>query len=130
MLLFKNLSSLFFSACAATVLSLALNSYTVLYSYNWWMGLIFFTALCLILNTLYALNARSKTFTELLMAGLIIKFLLSLVVIFLYSFFKQAGFFNFSIHFILQYILFTIFEIRYLLHIIKKHQTNTTTHEK
>ena len=129
MLFLKNLASVLISACVAVTLSTILNN-TQLYAPDWWVGIVFFSCLCLVMNTVYALNARSRTFTELLMAGIVARLLLSLVVILLFAMFRSVGFYKFSIHFIMQYILFTIFEIGYLLYIIKNHQTNPTKNEK
>jgi len=80
--------------------------------------------LTFILNLVYAKQAGSENFTQLMIAAIVIKLLQALVIILVYSLvFEKKGFFGFAVHFIIQYILFTIFEIRYLLHLIKT-QTN------
>jgi hypothetical protein len=125
-MLIRNLSALIIPGILSLILSLLLNDYSSLISANWYFGILFLLLLCFILNLIYAHRSDSKTFTELLLAALVIKLLLALIAIILYSFFDKPGFFNFSIHFILHYILFTIFEIRYLLFIIKKRQTSSS----
>jgi hypothetical protein len=124
-MLLRNILSILIPGALSYLVSLSLNMYTELYSYYSVIGILFFVALCFILNIIYALNAGSKAFTELLVAGIVIKLLLSLCVIAVYSFNDQAGLFNFSIHFMIYYILFTIFEIRYLLRIIKTTSSKT-----
>lgn len=124
-MLLKNIISIIVPGSLAVVISFVLNAYTPLSFYNTGYGLLFFVAVCFILNGVYAFNARSKAFTELLMAGIVIKLLLSLIAIVIYSVVDYNGLRNFAIHFMIYYILFTIFEIRYLLYIIKTHQTKT-----
>jgi cobalamin biosynthesis protein CobD/CbiB len=93
-------------------------------------SIIYFSVVCFVLNTVYTSKSKSKTFTELLLIGLVIKFLLAFIVIIIYSIVNKPNFFYFSIHFISHYILFTIFEIRYLLQLIKINQPKNTLHEK
>jgi hypothetical protein len=119
----RNLLALVIPLILSVILSLLLNKYSLLVSASWYYGILFLLPLCFILNLVYAHHSSSKTFTELLLVALVIKLLLALIAIVAYSFIDKPGFFNFAIHFILHYILFTIFEIRYLLFIIKKRQT-------
>jgi hypothetical protein len=119
----KNIISLIIPSALAVVLSYILNTYTPVKSEHAGYGLLFFVVVCFILNVMYALNARSKALSELLMAGIVIKLLLALIAIVIYSIFCHSHLFNFAIHFIGYYILFTIFEIRYLLNLIKNNPT-------
>ena len=122
----KSIFSLFLSIAFSIVCSLLLNSYTLLFSSKWPQALLFFCVLFGILNTTYFFYSKSKAFTELLIVSLSIKLLIALVVIFIYSLLDKSGFFAFAIHFIAHYILFTFFEIRYLLQLIKYKQKNQT----
>jgi len=117
----RNLIALLFSSFFSVIVSLALNKFSPLVSQTWYLGILFFIILSFILNLIYAYNAGSKGFTELLLATIVIKLLLALIFVVVYSFIDKPGFFSFSIQFVLQYILFTVFEVRYLLHIIKTH---------
>jgi len=123
-LFLRNLVAIAFPAAFSILLSFLLNHFSPLIATNWPYGLIFLIALSFILNLIYAYQAGSVDFTQLLIVAIVIKLLLSLVGIVVYSFLDKPGFFNFSIQFILHYVLFTIFEIRYLLHIIKTHPLN------
>jgi len=75
------------------------------------------------MNLFFARKRASPDFTQLLLGGIVVKLLLSLVVILVFSV-RKPIFFSFSLHFISHYVLFTIFEIRYLLPLIKKNTTN------
>jgi hypothetical protein len=117
---FKNLMAVFIPAFLVSFLSLSLNTYTSIFSVNWYIGLSALFLFSFILNLIYASQAGSENFTQLLIVAIVIKLLLALSAIVWYSFIDKAGFFNFSIHFILMYVLFTIFEIRYVLYLLKK----------
>lgn len=119
----RNLLALVYASILSISLSLLLNKYSAFVSVNWLYGLLFLIVFCFALNLVYAYNAGSKTYTELLITSIVIKLLVALIVIVVYSFINASDFFNFSIHFILHYVLFTIFEIRYLLFIIKSNSS-------
>ena len=113
--------------CALSILlSLTLNYYQVLPSPNWYYGVLLLCGFCVIMNAVYSYQAGSDSFTQLLIAGIVIKLLFALIAILIYSFIDKQGFFSFSLHFIMQYVLFTVFEIRYLLHLVK---TNPIKHD-
>lgn len=122
----RNILAVIVPSLLAIILSLSLNYYTILASTNWYYGVFILCSFCLIMNSVYAYHAGSESFTQLLIAGIVIKLVFALIVILIYSFIDKQGFFNFSLQFIIQYILFTIFEIRYLLYIVK---TNSINHD-
>ena len=119
----RNIYALAIPIILCVAVSLLLNSYTRISSENWLYSLTFFSVIGFILNLIYAQKAGTKIFTQLLLVAIVIKLLLGLTGVIVYSFIDKVGFFNFSIQFILHYILFTIFEIRYLLFLIKIHPT-------
>ncbi len=119
--------SVFIPGVLSVLLSLILNRFSPIMAENWMYGLLFLFVLCLALNLIYAFKAGAENFTELLIVAIVIKLLLALILIVVYSFIDKTGFFNFSLHFILHYILFTIFEIRYLLYLIKKNAIHEKT---
>ena len=118
-MLIKNILSIILSSVFALSVSFYLNLYTSFKSQNFVFALLFFSIICFILNIIYFKYKKSKTFTELILVSISIKLLLSFIGIFIYSVFYPTGFFAFSIHFLCYYILFTIFEIGYLLRLIK-----------
>ncbi|WP_317896533.1 hypothetical protein [Aurantibacillus circumpalustris] len=117
----KNFYALAIPLSLSVAVSLLLNTYTRIISENYLYSLSFFTLIGFILNIIYAQKAGTKIFTQLLLVAIVIKLLLGLTGVIVYSFIDKPGFFSFSIQFILHYILFTIFEIRYLLFLIKSH---------
>lgn len=127
-MLVKNLLSLVFASALALTVSYCLNTFSPIVSKDWLYSLLFLATLFFILNLVYSFRVGSHDFTELLIASLSIKLLVALVIVFIYSLRDKAGFFAFAIHFIIQYVLFSIFEIRYLLQLIKNntHKNNAS----
>jgi len=66
-----------------------------------------------------------------LFAGIIVKLLMAMIIVLIFYFQKILSL-AFALHFVAQYIMFTIFEIKYLLPLIKlTDQTKIKkTHEK
>jgi len=118
-MLLKNIISLLIPAALALGASYLLNTFTTLISPYTNYALLFFLLVCFILNIMQTRHAHSDSLSGLLIAGIVIKMLLSFTVIIVYSFIDHPRLFAFAIHFILYYILFTVFEIRYLLQLIK-----------
>jgi hypothetical protein len=123
-MLLKNLISIFFPALLAATLSFVLNRYTALQTAHWEYSILYFAVACFGFNLVYTARALKPAFAQLLLGGIVIKLLLALVIVVICSFLFRTDFFSFSIHFISHYVLFTIFEIRYLLPLIK----NNTQH--
>ncbi|MES2678705.1 MAG: hypothetical protein V4635_02420 [Bacteroidota bacterium] len=122
-MLFKNFICILLSAFFSTGCSLVLEKFAGHPSPYWPFSILYFLVLSFIMNLFYAYKSASPDFTQLLLGGIVIKLLLSLVVILVFSV-RKPIFFNFSLHFISHYVLFTIFEIRYLLPLIRKNTPN------
>ncbi len=82
------------------------------------IAIIILSIYCLIFNVVYSLYTSKPQFTGLMLVGTILKLLFTLVSVFVYSILKPQEFENFSIHVVLYYVLFTIFEVRFLLQLI------------
>ncbi len=74
---------------------------------------------CLIMNFIYAAMAGKSNFTGAMLVGSVLKLLFSFVAIFVYSILFPAFFSSFALQYIMIYLIFTLFEIRYLLYLIK-----------
>lgn len=74
---------------------------------------------CLIMNFIYAAMAGKSNFTGAMLVGSVLKLLFSFVSIFVYSILFPAFFSSFALQYIMIYLIFTLFEIRYLLYLIK-----------
>jgi hypothetical protein len=123
--LWRNLLNIVLPGLLSVFTSWLLNNYTQLPTAHWILALVFFIVFCLILNFIYAAKAASKDFTQLLLACIVIKLLISLIALVIYWLINKAGFFNFAMHFILYYVLFTIFEIGYILQLLKIKSSTT-----
>jgi len=121
---FKYFESILFPALLALIFSFGINHYTKLSSVNWHLSAFFFTVFGVILNLIYFIKFKSQDFTQLLLVAIVLKLLIALVAIVAYSFYNKPDFLNFSLQFILHYILFTTFEIRYLLYLIQKNKNH------
>lgn len=118
-LFLKNIIFVSVSGSVALLASFLLNFCTV-YQFNHTSYLLlYFCGLSFASNLLYTFTAYSTAFTEIILTGLIAKLLLALVVVVIYSLNNYDTFFNFSLHFVTHYILFTIFSVAYLLQLIK-----------
>src|SRR6478736_2208564 len=102
----KNLFSVFVPAILACVLSLSLNAYSPLFAEHWLYSTVFFFVFSFIFNLIYAFRVGTENFTQLLIVAIVIRLLLALIAVVVYSLIDKEGFFNFSIHLILHYILF------------------------
>lgn len=118
----KNVWSLFLAVLSSAAISFLLNQVPALYIATWYTGIIILSPFSFGLNLFFGLRSKDENFSQLLLGGIVIKMLVALISIVLYSLIDRPGFFAFAMHFIAQYILFTVFEIRYLLHIIKTRQ--------
>lgn len=125
-MLAKNLLSVFLSAVVAAAVSCILSEYFNVVNTYWHLSLLYYCLLFFMFNLVYQFKAGSTDFTGLLLGGIIIKLLLAFFIVFAYAFLKLPAFAQFSGHFIAHYILFTIFEIRYLTTLIN----TTASHEK
>lgn len=116
------LLSLVLASLISILTTLLLNRYTYVSTQLWPGMLIYFFALGFALKIVYVTRAGKENFAGLLIAAIVIKLLLAMIALLIYSFIiEREALFSFAIHFIAYYILFTIFEIRYLLQLIKKH---------
>jgi hypothetical protein len=117
----KNLTAIILPALLCLLLLFTLNTFSSLKSLDAFWSILFFLGISLILHVVYSYNAGKENFTGLLISGIVIKLLLALSVIAFYAFVHPEDFLPFSLQFIAQYILFTIFEIRFLIQLIKQH---------
>lgn len=118
-MILKSISTILISAGLSCLYSFVLNYFFNYELTLWWLSLIFFVVLSVIFTLLYFIRTDTKTFAGIMLSTGVIKFLLSCVLFFTLSFTLKGGFLTFFIHFIGHYVLFTVFEIRYLLQLIK-----------
>jgi len=115
----KEIIPILISSVLAVVVSLTYNFSNLCYSANWWWSACFFFSIFLIVSLLRNIKTSPTTSAEIVIGSISIKALLLMIAIFIYSLIDKTGLFCFSMHFLSHYILFTVFEIRYLLTINK-----------
>jgi hypothetical protein len=118
-MLIKNFISVLVPACLSAVVSLTLNLSNLLVNPFWFYSIVYFILFCFISNLIYTLKTSKKNLTGAFLTGITIKLLLAFIIVALYSFLIETSYLAFGIQFTLHYILFTIFEIRYLLQLTK-----------
>lgn len=123
-LFIKSLPSILLALVIAVSSSLALNNASLLICNTWWISLLFYTLVFLILNVIYNLKRNEEEFTQLLLGTIIVKLLLALTLILVYKVIDASHVFNFAMHFLIHYLIFTVFEMYYLLKLIKSKQKN------
>lgn len=87
---------------------------------NWWISILFFLSTGLLINwILFGRKSEPRDFVMKIMFTSMLRLLLCMFGILIYSLADKAHIVGFSLHFMLHYILFTIFEITYLLKFTK-----------
>jgi hypothetical protein len=86
---------------------------------NWWVSLLFFIGLYLIINLAFNLKTDPHSSSMLVFGVVFLKLIVLFLAVLVYALVDQKGLLSFSAHFMTHYILFTVFEMRYLLSVIK-----------
>lgn len=99
---------------ASSVLSVFLNSYTVLNSENWGWSCVYLSVVFLALGIFYLRKDSPSELVGALLAGFVVRFLAGLIFLLIVFLFRREGFFNLALHYVIQWFLFTVSEIAYL----------------
>ena len=114
----KTTKVLFIISLLAIAISQTLNNLNVakVFAVHWYYSVIFFFLTSLLINfILYNSSSDPKTFIFKIMATSMMRLLLCMIGFFIYSLLDKEHILSFALHFVLHYILFTVFEIAYLL---------------
>lgn len=114
----KNLLSILYAFISSIAVVFALDHFGFK-STNTIYGLGFLITLFLTLNIIYYFFRNHSSFSQLILVGITVKLLICLTLIAVYSFFNKGDFFQFAIIFVINYVIFTIFEITFLFTLIK-----------
>lgn len=88
---------------------------------HYWIPTVFFVTTTLLANWLiHSSNNESKEFIFKTLAMSMARLLLCMVAVLIYSVINKPYALAFSCHFMIQYVFFTIFEISFLLKLIKQ----------
>lgn len=116
------------SALVSSVISILLNlmPFEAIQSKLWIVSVGFHVLISLALHAImYRKNEDPKDFINKIMLTSIGRLFLCMVGVFIYSLIDKPHFMGFAIHFMLHYLIFTIFEINYMLKFVKS-QSNKT----
>jgi hypothetical protein len=117
--MFLKITKVFFLvAVLAAVVSILINLLNIVAVYNpyWYASVLFFLSTGLLINyILFNKPTDPKDFVFKIMFTSMLRLLLCMVGVFVYSLIDKPHMISFSVHFMLHYILFTIFEISFLL---------------
>jgi hypothetical protein len=102
------------AALFSALFSIVLDVYTPLHAEFWWCSLLFLILLFTILALVYAKRKTAIDLAPALVAGFVIRFLAGLIFLLVVYLLQKGGFLYFAIHFIGQWLLFTLAEIAYL----------------
>lgn len=87
---------------------------------HFWIPTLFFAITTLLINWILTMGEKdSKEFVFKTLAFSMARLLLCMIVVFVYSLINKEQSLSFAVHFMIQYLLFTIFEISFLLKYIK-----------
>jgi hypothetical protein len=117
--MFLKITKVFFLvAVLAAVISILLNLLNIDAVFNryWYVSILFFLGTGLLINyILFGKPADPKDFVMKIMFTSMLRLLMCMIGVFIYSLIDKPHLISFSLHFMLHYILFTIFEISFLL---------------
>lgn len=95
-------------------------SLSVFHSNHYWLASVFFVGTNLLINIfLFKGDKQSKEFVFKTLALGVVRLLLCMVFILIYNITHKSQSLPFAIHFMIQYLIFTVFEVSYLLRFIK-----------
>lgn len=115
------------SALVSSIISVLLNliPYQAVQSQLWIVSVGFHVLISLALHAImYRKTEDPKDFINKIMLTSMGRLLLCMVGVFIYSLVDKPHFMGFAIHFMLHYVLFTIFEINYMLKFVKSQQNS------
>ncbi|HQQ94220.1 MAG TPA: hypothetical protein PLQ93_06675 [Bacteroidia bacterium] len=100
-------------------ISLTLNHFTGLCLMYWPWTVLYFAAFVSVLYPLSMQRVKDKDFTAFLLFALSLKMILAFCIILLCAFLVRAWFGAFSAHFLAHFVVFTVFELVFLLKLIR-----------
>jgi len=123
-MLTKNLISLALALIFNLFISFSVYFFLVI-EYKYWLFVPpVFLVIFFLLNLLSVYRSTKEDFTQFLLVSLAIKLLIALLTLLICAFLYREHFKGFSIHFVSAYIIFTVFEIRFLNQVIHSKSSN------
>ncbi len=124
----KSILSLALALVFSVFISFSVHFFTTVSFKNWPFIPAIFIAFFFIYNLVYMARSGKEDFTQFLLFSLAIKLLLAFFTLLLCAFLFRAQFNGFSIHFVTTYMVFTVFEIRFLNQLIQSRPKSSPSH--
>jgi hypothetical protein len=117
----KTLKPVFIALILSAVCSVLANMFIPgIYSGTWYVSLIFHVLISVLIQLLlFKKSEDQKEYINKIMFSSMGRLLVCMFGLLIYKLIDKANFTQFAVHFMIHYILFTIFEIAYLLKFIK-----------
>lgn len=118
-MLAKNIISIALALLFSAFISLSIHFFTSRQFVPWFYIPLSFALFFLIYNFIYTYRSTKEEFTQFLLFSLALKLLLAFFTLLLCAFLFRSYFSGFAIHFVSTYMVFTVFEIRFLNQLIR-----------
>jgi hypothetical protein len=129
-MLAKSFLSLLLAALFSAFISFSIQFFTPVVFNDWiFVHLIFFVFFFLY-NLIYIFRSKKNDFTQFLLFSLALKLLLAFFTLLLCAFLFRSSFKGFAIHFVSTYMVYTVFEIRFLNYLIQTQSNSFKTFPK
>ncbi len=108
-------------------ISVSINFFTAVFFEHWYSISLVFLLFFSIYNFVYIHKSTKEEFTQFLLFSLAIKLLLAFFTLLLCAFLFRSIFSGFAFHFVSTYMVFTVFEIRFLNQLIHSNPPKQTS---
>ncbi len=119
-MLYKGIVSVSLAMLFSVFISFSINLFTSEQYKHWFYISLAFALFFFVYNFLYQYKSGKEDFTQFLLFSLAIKLLLAFFSLLLCAFLFRSSFHGFAAHFVSTYMIFTVFEIRYLNQLIRQ----------
>ncbi|MBL7894230.1 MAG: hypothetical protein JNK50_02975 [Bacteroidia bacterium] len=122
----KPYSAILIASGVSILLSAAINMlpFSAIVSTTWWISILFHVAISLLLNLIMLKKTEeARDMINKIMFTSMGRLLVCMVGVFIYSLVDKPHFFAFAIHFMLHYMVYTVFEITFIVKFIRSQQT-------
>jgi len=118
-MLLRNFATLLTAAFLSALFSFVLNTWSPIQNPEWPIATAFLFLISLIANFIYSFQKSNENLTGLMFGGVAVRLLLGMIALVIYWYLYTGAFFAFALHFIVQYIVFTIAEINFLSYLVR-----------
>lgn len=124
----KPYSAILMASGVSIVISALINMLPVpsVVSSTWWISIVFHVVISLLLNLIMLKKTEeARDMINKIMFTSMGRLLVCMVGVFIYSLIDKPNFFAFAIHFMVHYMVYTVFEISFIVKYIRSQQTKS-----